>query len=463
MKTGDREFSSPLYRVLEDTRAVSPDDAMFDLCSMSIGLPNIAGTESQTLRVLKALSLLKIDIPGSGPQRLFSKRNLMQGRHYHAFKVVEDQKGEGMIFPHPTFSGLLTANRETVPPKDPFAPTTWVLLLNVCVSINRAIQAQTLSIKPRSKRVRRIGPYSLFLSERAAGQVDERLLVPATNILDRSELRLRYADSQYPEDHLREFVTELVRACSAPFGRSGSFQPSVNISTLEVNWDFYDENPIITVELIRQKSTRIAKALRARYAPQSTMVEGLKLNSPSVMLELIEGLQVRFYAKSPQTVRFEVVYGAERIKHFKPQKGMLTLEQAMQTARKIRHDAAIHMNTILSLMREENKGREDDATTAELIRAVLAAFPDVIDARNILVGLANYRRIRTFPKDPRLPGLRKLKKLSVLECDPASPGRRNYVATPRFEAARSQLMFTQAMPRRLWVKPRPRHLRGGEK
>lgn len=463
MKTGDREFSSCLYRVWDDTRTVSPEDAMFDFCGMTIGLPSITGTESQTLRTLKALSLLSLDVPGSASQRLFTKRKLDQWRKFHSLQVVGDQKGERMIFPHPTFSGLLTANRETVPPKDPSALTSWSVLFSGGVSINRAVQAQSLSMKSRTKDAARVGPYSLFLSAQAAGQVDERLLVPATNILDRSEPRQRYAGSKPAEEHLRDFVMELVRACVAPLGQRGLSQPSVNIGTLEVCWDFYDENPIITVELIKQKAMRIAKALRARYAPKSTMVEELHLNSPSVMIDLIENLYVRFYAKSIQTIRFEVVYGAERIKHFKPQAGLLNLEQAIQTAKRLRYDAALHMNTVLTLIRQENEGCEDDATTDELIRAVMAVFPNIIDARNILAGLAYYRRIRTFPNDPRLPGLRKLKKMNVLECDPDSPGKRNYVVTPRFEAARSQLLFTMAMPRRLWVKPRPRHLRGGEK
>ena len=73
MKTGNRDFSSRLYRVLEDTRAVYPEDAMFDLCSMTIGLPKVAGTESQTLQTLKSLSMLKSGGPGS--TKFFGKRN----------------------------------------------------------------------------------------------------------------------------------------------------------------------------------------------------------------------------------------------------------------------------------------------------------------------------------------------------------------------------------------------------
>lgn len=459
MKTCNRDSSSPLYRVLEDTHAVSPEDAMFDLCSMTIGLPNVAGTESQTLQKLKSLSLLKSGGPGS--PEIFGKRKLDQWRRFHALQVIGDQKGEGMKFPHPTFSGLLTANRDTVPPKDTSALTMWALLFNVQVSINRAVQAQTLMVDQKTREVRRSDPYALFLSETAARQVSERLLVPKTNILDRTEPRQRYAASKPAEEHLREFVMEFTSKCAAALGQKKPFVPTVTIGTLEVCWDFYDDQPVITVELIKAKAVRIAKNLRAKYAPTAAVTESLEIDSPSVVIDLIDDLTVRFYAKSAQTVRFEVVYGPERIKQFKTCQGLPTLKDAIEMARCVRADAATHMNTILAIMRQETD--ESDATPDELIRAVLAAFPNVCEARTILSCLARNRHVRTFPKDPRLPGLKKLKGLFVLECDPDSPSKRNYVVTPRFEDARSRLMFTQAIPRRFWIKPRPRHLRGGEK
>jgi hypothetical protein len=459
MKTGNREFSSPLYRVLEDTRAVYPEDAMLDLCSMTIGLPNVAGTEGQTLERLKSLSSLKSDGPGS--TKLFGKRTLQKWRSFHALQVVGDQQGEGMKFPHPTFSGLLTANRDTVPTKDTSALTSWELLFNVQVSINRAVQAQTVVLDQETFEVRRSQPYALFLSETAARQVTERLLVPKTNILDRTEPRQRYAASKPAEEHLREFVLELTTKCAAALGQMKPVVPTVTVGALEVCWDFYDEQPVIMVELIKAKAMRIAKKLRAKYSPTATVTEGQEIDSPSVIIDLIEDLAVRFYAKSVQTIRFEVTYGPERMQPFKTCEGLPTLNDAVEMARSARLDAAHHMNTILALMRQETD--ESDATPAELIRAVMAAFPNVFEARTILACLANHSRIRTFPKDPRLPGLRQLKKQSVLECDPASPGKRNYVVTPRFEDARRQLMFTQAIPRRFWIKPRPRHLRVVEK
>lgn len=230
---------------------------------------------------------------------------------------------------------------------------------------------------------------------------------------------------------------------------------------MEVCWDFYDEQPVITVELIKAKAIRIAKNLRAKYAPTAAVTESLEIDSPSVIIDLIDDLTVRFYAKSAQTVRFEVIYGPERIKPFKTCKGLPTLTDAVEMARCVRADAATHMNTILTIMRQETD--ENDATPDELIRAVLAAFPDVFEARTILACLARNRHVRIYPKDPRSAGLNKLKKWRVLENDEDSPSLRNYVATPRFEDARRRLMFTQAIPRRFWIKPRPRHLRGGKK
>lgn len=459
MKTGNREFSSPLYRVLEDTRAVSPEDAMFDLCSLTIGLPNVTGTESQTQQTLKSLSVLKSG--GTGSIKLFGARKLQKWRPFHTFQVVGSKKGEGMKFPHPTFSGLLTANRDTVPLKDSSVPTKWDLLFNVQVSINRAVQAQTIVMDQKTGEAQRTAPYALVLSEDAASQVRELLLVPATNILDRTEPRQRYANSKSAEEHLREFVLELTSKCAAALGVAPGIAPTATIGTLEVCWDFYDEQPIITVELIKAKAMRIAKNLRAKYAPTAAVTERLEIDSPSVIIDLKDGLAVRFYAKSAETVRFEVAYGPELLKTFKACKGLPTLDEAIKMARSVRIDAATHMNIILTIMRQETD--ETDATPDELIRAVLAAFPDVFEARTILACLARHRHVRIYPNDPRTAGLKKLKKWLVLENDEDSPGKRNYVATPRFEDARRQLMFTKAMPRLFWIKPRPRHLRGGEK
>lgn len=461
MKPENREFSSRLYRVLEDTRVVTPEDAMFDLCSISLVLPTVTGTESQTLRRLKALSLVTVEVPGSDSQLLFTKRKLEKWRKFHSFQIVGDKKGEGMIFPHPTFSGLLTANREAVPPKNPAQSTSWEILFKVQVSINRAVQAQAITMEHKSKQIRRSDPYALFMSEVNASQVDERLLVPATNILDRSETRQRYAASQSAEEHLKEFILEVSRRCVDAMGASQESVPTVKIDALEVCWDFYDEQPIITVELVKAKALRIVKNLRAKYAPTATVTERLEVNSPSVIVDLIDDLSIRFYAKSDQTVRFEVNYGPKQINKLMNCEGPPSLDNALETARSARVAAAKHMNTVLTLMRQE--ADENDATPDELYRAVLVAFPDVFEARAILSCLVRHRHIRTFPKDPRLPGLRKLKSLYVLECEPDSPGRRNYVVTPRFEDARRQLVFTQVIPRRFWIKPRPRHLRGREK
>ncbi len=463
MTTGNRDSFSPLYRVLEDTSEVSAYGAMFDLCSMSIMLPQITGTEGQTLNKLSALSRVCLGPPGAGSRRLFIERNLERWRAWHSLVVCGDKVGEKMVFPHPTFSGQLTISRDKVPARDATSLTTWNLLFKVGVSVNRAVQAQTLTMHRRTKRVTRAGSYSLALTAVNGRQVTERLLVPASNIIDRTEIRQLYASKKTAEEHLREFIMELSQFCVDALGHKVSFVPTVTFGTLEVCWDFYDEQPIITVELMKEKAMRIAKSLRSRYAPSSTMSEGLNLNSPSVMIELIEDLSVRFYAKSTETVRFEVVYGADRIKAFKPHKGILTLEQAVQTARAVRLDAAKHMNLILSLMRQESEGCENDATTDELIRAVMAVFPDVVDARNILSLLASYRRIRTFPNDPRLAGLRKLKKLAVLENDHASPGKRNYVVTRRFEGARSMLLFTKIMPLGFRIKRRLHRIRRQKK
>ena len=52
-----------------------------------------------------------------------------------------------------------------MPPKDTSALTEWALLFNVQVSINRAVQAQTVVMDQKTREVRRGDPYALFLSE----------------------------------------------------------------------------------------------------------------------------------------------------------------------------------------------------------------------------------------------------------------------------------------------------------
>ncbi|SEN37543.1 hypothetical protein SAMN05216227_101281 [Pseudorhodobacter antarcticus] len=459
MKTEKRVFSSPLYCVLDDTLEVSSDHALFDLCILNIGFPLFKDTESRAHAAFTELSNIRLYTPFSEMKALFTRRKLEKNRKWHSLLVTGNHKGEKATFPHPTFSGKLTISRVESPEDRRTQQEAWNIVFNVAANINRAVQAQSVKINQRNSDLNLLANYTLLLSEKFARQVEEVLLVPASNIIDRSEARLRYAASQPAEEHLRSFINEINMVCCRALGRATTVSPTVTFGTVEVCWDFYDEDPIIKVELLRERLGRIAKDVRAKYSPLAAITEGLKVDSPSVMIDLVEGLSVRFYAKSVQTIRFEVVYGAERIKKLQIQKGFLSLDQAVQTAGMLRIDAAKHLNTVLGFIRRTNSRQHDDATTVELYRAVLAAFPELSVASGILAGLAYHQRIRTFPNDARLPGLRMLKVLNVLENEPESPGKRNYVVTPRFENARRMLGLSMVMPRRLWIKPRPRHLR----
>ena len=453
------------YRVFDDEQIVSAQTALFDKCEVSVGGWSISGSNEQIAEHVSRFSDFKVSDGHGGETKLFETRRAQKERNWHTLKVLGKGAGEGIKYPHPVFSGLLKLNKSTHQ-----ISNRWDLVFHLNLNINRTIQAQPLP----SSGVRRVGrrsqPIVLAISKQAVLEVRERFLAPWNNMLAHTRRRLSYASSKVAEEHLRDCVTSIFNQVEDGFRPLSSLpregfdlsdrdtrRTTVSLHHLEVCWDFYHEQPILAVDVFKQMVKANAQHVTSQNWRELVVKDKLRYDSQSVSVYLKNGLEIKFYAKTETTLRFEVVYFGENIKDFKPAPGILSLDQAVETCRDIRRDAALHLNTLFSLIGNEDDLSHDDATPEELIDAVQAETRDVGRTCSILARIVRNRRISPYPNDPDYEVLRRLKRKGVLVNNPASPGRRNYVIAARYEHSSYYLLSKKIIRRRFVSLPKPDH------
>lgn len=450
-----KKLSHPtaLHQRFWEVERVQANDALLDKCDVVIGGWTFDANRHAVSELVPRLSRLEVPCGFGKTTRLFEDRTAQDGRYSHTLKVRGTGSGEGTNFPHPTFSGFLKLREVRTDESNSVGTKTWEGLFFAYLNLNRSLQAQVL----RREAFDAEGswtfahPYALAISESAAAKVRERLLAPSSNILDRSRKRTEYVQSRSVEHHFRNYVGAIFRQLryALPMKQAVAAsrpQPTITFEALEVCWDFFDTQPILTVWVVKNQIQRITQHLKVRYFPQFKLEEGLDYDSPSVMVHVVDGIAIRFYAKTQTTVQFEVVYTQSGIKNSTSVSGIQSISGALSAIASLKEDAAARLNVVFEILNGIDCAGGGDATVEELIEAVMSAADGTVNGTALLTRLAHYHRIAPFPSDPMYPQLRSLKRLGVLKNETWSPRRRTYVVTTRFRRARDQLLASYVVP-----------------
>lgn len=442
-----------LHQRFWDVEQVSSDQALFDKCDVVIGGWSFEASRSQVANFVPRLSLLEVPSGRRKLARLFETRSADDNRYSHTLTVRGTGPGESVRYPHPTFSGALKLRETGRDEGGQYTKRPWEAIFFAYLNLNRSLQSQMLvrrGSKP-SAGWTYLNPYRLAIPEDARNRIRERLFAPSDNILDRSKKRTEYVQSKPAEEHLRDYVWAIFETVqneldTRPMEVSRQYQPTITFQSLEVCWDFFDYQPILTVRAIGNLVQNIAQSQKVRYFPKFRMEEGLDYNSPSVMVQVVDGIAIRFYAKTETTIRFEVVYSQAAINKTVDVSGIHALSEAVQIACAVKEDAAERMNNLLACIHDAGSVANSDATVEELVDAVMAVADTPRIGISLLSLLAIHRRIAPYPGDPTLGCIKTLKRLGVLMNETRSPRSRNYVVSPRYRNARIRLASTYVVP-----------------
>jgi hypothetical protein len=454
-----------LHQRFWDVEQVFADNALLDKVDVVIGGWRFEANRHQVSQLAPRLSRLEVPCGGGKRTRLFENRNADDGRYSHTLTVRGTGAGEGVQYPCPTFAGYLKLREVKLNDSEKFGRKNWEGLFFSYLNLNRSLQAQDLNKTGSGPDARWSVsyPYALAMSEDAKARIMERPLAPADNILDRSVPRTQYAQSKPAERHLRDYLLEIFRKIGSELPSSMQIptirqEPTIVFRTLEVCWDFFDEQPILTVMAVKAKMQGISQEIKTRYFPEYRLEEGLKYDSPSVMMGVIDGIAIRCYAKTETTIRLEVVYSQSAFRRVFEKSGILSIGDAISTAAMVKRDAVDRLNVLLGHIHANEGISASDATVDELVENVLSAAPDGRAGVFLLTQLAYKHRLAPYPKDPQYETLRILKRRGVLMNEPRSPRSRAYVVTPRFHRARAELISSSVVLRRVRIlrKKRPK-------
>jgi len=438
------------------TTEVSADSALLDKCDLVLGGWRFEAGRNQVSHLVPILSKLQVPCGGGKTTRLFENRSADDIRYSHTLIVRGAGAGEGVQYPHPTFSGYLKLRESTRDDGEKFSRKPWEGLFFAYLNMNRSLQAQEI-------KKQRIGPnicpaiklpYALAISADAKANIRERMLAPSDNILDRSPLRMAYVRSKGAEQHLLDHLMWIFRRIGQelPEKRGAGIhreQPTVTLQTLEFCWGFFGQQPILSVLAVKAKMQSMSQKMRTRYFPEYRLEEGLEYDSPSVMMVVSDGIAIRCYAKAETTVRLEVVYSQNAFRKVFKKSGILPITEAISTVATVKHDAVEKMNTLLAHIHSNEGISKDDATVDELVENVLGVATDYGLGVSLLTRLAYHQRLAPHPNDPQYQFLRILKRRGVLMNEPKSPRGRTYVVTPRFRKARTELITSSVVQRRV--------------
>lgn len=455
-----------VYRTFWNVHSVSAERALIDKCDVVIGGWSFNATRFETSGCVRRLSKKRVYAGDGMYTRLFQDRTVDDQRFTHNIAVRGTGPGEGVEYPHPTFSGYFKLWEVNADRDKSNRTRNWEALFFAYLNLNRAIQAQDLSSSTSVRDLQGSNGhrYALAICERSKRRIRERLLTPADNILDRTSKRTSYAMSRPIEQHFSDHVEAIFQAIRQELpisfrDRDCSSKPTITFKAMEVCWDFFDEQPILTVLTLKNLVQSVAKTSIVRHFPDYRLSQGLEYDSPSVMLDVVDGVAIRLYAKSETTVRIEVVYSQSAIKTVASLSGIQSLANALNAIRSVKRDAANKLNALLSVVREFEASSKNHATVDELVDTVIAVAGNPQRGVALLARLAANRRICPYPRSPLYRQLRELKQRGVLKNEKRSPNGRNYVVTPVYEQARSKLLSSYLVPDRGLRKPKKRTVR----
>ncbi len=286
----------------------------------------------------------------------------------------------------------------------------------------------------------------LFSGRPRLFDLDEVSLDGADNVLFGRPTML-FAKAEAWQGHVQRYWNAFLTTFDGVFRQSAEMagvsifpREEINLQSMQTYWEFAVADPPGWVKEIEPVILALGLGAEARtfafpYGFANTELNG---NVRSLTARLASGVKLRIYAKTSKRVRFEIEHdftANSRPLNSDLGRGHVSSDfnDFLRWVRLAAHDAAEHVNRVLTRLELAFARRGDEASVTDLIIAVTQNVGDAVKAGQILSCLAANSRVSTFAGFDLNESIRRLARVSILQ--PVRSGSRSYVLAHRFHRA----------------------------
>lgn len=431
-----------LVRSFNRNVRVRVENTMIDRTVLRVGPWQSMGERDDLLSGLFHLSHATVNGDETGSVPFFQQRTPRPQFGKHFLPLRGNGQGQGTNGASPVVAGRLVTNFLNAPSAvgrqvkastyldGKFNPTRWIV-------------AQRPIPNSSGAKVECNRPFSFAISPKADWRRFEIPYLDNNNVIIGDDSRFGYARSKPVEEHLRDYVTHTTNWLNTQLIENGladlvASQPiEFLLGDIEFYWELSTRDPIGLIELLEHYITAISAEkgidpfnvdfdlsehrAGSEDKTASDNRSSLVRSSPSFWFDGRRGVRFKFYAKTNRRVRFEVSLSS----YYRPaavrRRRFFDITTLIDGVKFLKLDAVEMMNSILDDALA-SVPHDQPLITPKDFKSIIVGNSDNVDiARSILEDLRLSRRVAPYPKDPRYPTLKRLKKIGVLERPKSAP------------------------------------------
>lgn len=429
-----------------DVVSVGETNAMIDRFELEFGDFPICGDDDDILFVLNYLDQVTIPTASNGEVKLFNAANNTDLSRKVEVQFARRGTGGGFFRPSPIISGILRkAGRRGGAGVTPRARGERVRLsFQTSLNLARFVQAQSFPVVRKPANARMSEPLVLAVHPQHDWFEKEQPLLPAENLIIGSALKYGFVLRQPLRSIFRTYI-DGVRATLYAILSDGmalretrvESQPYYSLQSLEVYWEFSDNDPIGLVESLVRPLHRVSHYVSVTRELVESYREETNCESKCITLNLTANSRLRVYAKTTQRVRFEVEFNRREIGTLCEGQTARTADGIEAKAQRLIDTAVSEMNFVLGELRRDVPAGVRQQTPVGLISKIVCTLDNPATSQAVVASLHSFGRLAPEGNPTFLAAAHELKKARVLR----TLGRQSiYVVTDEYEAALRGLM-----------------------
>ena len=318
------------------------------------------------------------------------------------------------------------------------------LSMQVSLNLTRFIQAQKLRKPSRPENPALDGDMVLAIHPRQSWYRSEIVLLPASNVIIGSPHKFGYALRNSTANLFQTYIDEVHTRVFSLLGEQMS-ENSVNLTevpyrslqTMEIYWEFSDNDPIRLVENLTQPLHRLSHHISVTQEIIENYREETTCESRCVTINLTAEIRLRVYAKTSRRVRFEVDFSRAAVRKVCRGQTGQTNQQMAEKVQRLINRAVSELNWVLSELRREVPIGVPQHTMVGLIAEIVKTIGDTAISQAVISGLHTFGRLAPEGNPVFLKVAHDLRDAKILR---TLGGRSIYVATDEYEEALRALM-----------------------
>lgn len=424
--------------------SVTARNAMIDRFEMEIGDFSLVGDEDDICYVLNNLDAFPIQTASGQEVRLFNAANNLRLRSQVRTEFARRGTGAGFYRPFPVVSGILRKSGRRSPSMPRIQGEAVRLSMQVSLNLTRFIQAQKFRRPSRPRNPALSADIVLAIHPRQSWYQNEIVLLPASNVIIGSPHKFGYALRNPTANLFQIYVDEVQTRVSSLLGEQMADRgvhlievPYRSLQTMEIYWEFSDNDPIGLVERLTQPLHRLSHHISVTRAIIENFREETTCESRCVTINLTAETRLRVYAKTTRRVRFEVDFSRAAVRQVCGGQTGQTNQQMTEKVQLLIDRAVSEMNWVLSELRREVPTGVPQNTTVGLISKIIKELDDAATSQAVISGLHTFGRIAPEGNPVFLEAAHRLRDAGVLQ---TLRRQSIYVVTDEYEAALRGLM-----------------------